>query len=108
MRFALLLLLGLPTPAAWADDDPTFRLKEDGALGADLGGDPLVASYGDLTACTKKDFPTGSAVFWLDVGKGKVATAKVHGSGSAKVDACLAAALAKGSSAKSGFVVSRH
>jgi hypothetical protein len=105
MRLALLLLLVTP---AWADDDPTFRLKEDGALGADVGGDPLVDKYGDLTACTKKDFPTGSAVFWLDVGKGKVATAKVHGSGSAKVDACLAAALAKGSSARSGFVVTGH
>ena len=86
----------LATTAAHA---APYQLVEDEALGITLPDDHQL--LGDkpgpaIEACLAKDPPTGSALFWVEVGKtGAVSVAKVHGAGKPALDLCLAAALKK-------------
>ena len=99
MKLAPLLIV-LSVAPAFADG--SYRLVEDAALGLDLPADHhhvLADGKGldaALAGCAEgKVAPTGSAVFWLEIGKaGTVSAAHVHGA--EKLDACLEKALAKG------------
>ena len=93
------LLALVATTALAAADGP--KIQMDAALGVD---DITVPSKGlldtaaaaePLAACVTTP-PASAPVFWLDISsKGVVTTARVHGSGAPKTDACIAAALKK-------------
>lgn len=98
---ACFLLTG-STPAL-ADKGPAYQIFEDSALGMTLP--PKKILLGDkgmdktLTDCvTGAPAASGSALYWLEVGKaGNVTAAKVRGTGSTSLDSCLAGGLKKAS-----------
>lgn len=107
MRFAAISLISLTSlissisSNAAADPAPAFELHEDGALGVELTDQPLLARDKGLdakvAAClVKGPAPAGSALYWLELGKaGAVTSARVHGTGSAALDGCIASGLKK-------------
>ena len=106
MRSLVLAVLVVASPAA---ADPP-RLVEDGSFGLDpaVPGPLLAVPDAALARCTED--ATGSAVYWVEVGKdGRVTSAHVHGTG--KLDACLEGALRAGKVAtklKGSLVVLGH
>jgi hypothetical protein len=91
MRTFMFAVLLCAAPAA---ADPP-RLVEDGSFGLDppATGPLLAVPDAALAKCTEA--PTGSALYWVEVGKdGRVTSAHVHGTG--KLDACLEKALEAG------------
>ena len=76
------------------------KIQVDAMLGMDdvpLPSKGLLDTGADeaLAACVKTA-PTSAPVFWLDISsKGVVTTARAHGTGAPKTDACIAAALKK-------------
>jgi len=101
MRLLLIAGVSLGSTIAGADPTPAYQIFEDGAFGMTLPGKRLLGAEKGLettlTDCIMHaPAASGSALYWLELGKaGNVTTAKVRGSGSSALDACIAGGLKK-------------